>query len=175
MGDNFFVDFSFFTHRFCLENLWNFFSQMPEALGECWSLYKVKNEENSFWGEKRLHSLNARTRETTVWVLCLWHSGMQYAIKGKNDKLSSFTENMVWNSKVPCFLSCVFLGTLLVVSSTYSLCSPHFSTLDPKLFLDQNFFETMFWPWLFSILFIQKYVNGFWHNWNLHSTFLVYV
>ena len=62
MGDKFFLDFSFFTHRFFYENLWNFFLQMPDALGVCGILYKVKKEENSFLGEIWLPSRNARTR-----------------------------------------------------------------------------------------------------------------
>ena len=32
MGDKFFMDFSFFAHRFLKENLWNFFSQMPNDI-----------------------------------------------------------------------------------------------------------------------------------------------
>ena len=62
MGDKFFVDFSFFAHRFLKENLRNFFSQMPDALGICGAMYKVKKEENLFWGELWLPSQIARTR-----------------------------------------------------------------------------------------------------------------
>ena len=50
MGDNFFMDFSFFAHRFIKENIWIFFSQIPDALGVCRTLCKVKKEENLFWG-----------------------------------------------------------------------------------------------------------------------------
>ena len=67
MGDKFFIDFSFFTHRFFKENLWNFFSQMPDALGICGTIYKVKKEKNLFRGEIWLPSQNARTRVTLLY------------------------------------------------------------------------------------------------------------
>ena len=35
---------------------------MPNALGICGTMYKVKKEENLFWGELWLPSQNARTR-----------------------------------------------------------------------------------------------------------------
>ena len=62
MGDKFFMDFPFFAHRFFKENLWNFFSQMPDALGICGTMYKVKIEENLFLWKIWLPSQNARTR-----------------------------------------------------------------------------------------------------------------
>ena len=62
MGDNFFMDFSFFTQRFFEENLQHFFSQMPDAFGVCGTMCKVKKEENLFWGDSQLPSQNARTK-----------------------------------------------------------------------------------------------------------------
>ena len=67
MGDNFFMDFSFFAHKFFKENLWNFFSWMPDALGVCGTLYKVK--KNLFWGESWLPLRNARTRVRLLHLL----------------------------------------------------------------------------------------------------------
>ena len=68
MGDKFFMDFSFFAHRFFKENLRNFFSQMPNALGICGTMYKVKKEENLFLGELWLPSQNARTRVRLLYM-----------------------------------------------------------------------------------------------------------
>ena len=41
---------------------------MPDALGVCGTLYKVKNEENLFWGVIWLPSQNARTRVRLLYV-----------------------------------------------------------------------------------------------------------
>ena len=46
IGDNFLMDFSFFTYRFFMKTLWKFISQMPDALGVCGTLIKVKKEGN---------------------------------------------------------------------------------------------------------------------------------
>ena len=70
MGDNFFMDFSFFAHRFFKENLWIFFSQMPDALGVCGTMCKVKKEENLFWGDSQLPSQIARTRVRLLYTFC---------------------------------------------------------------------------------------------------------
>ena len=73
MGDKFFMDFSFFAQRFLKENLRNFFSQMPNALGICGFMYKVKTEENLFLGELWLPSQNARTRVRLLYILGSWY------------------------------------------------------------------------------------------------------
>ena len=46
VGDNFFMDFSFFAHRFFLENLWKFILQMGNPLGVYETNYKVKYVKN---------------------------------------------------------------------------------------------------------------------------------
>ena len=46
MGDNFFMDFSFFAHRFFKENLW-FFSHMPLRLVQ-WFIIKTKINYKTF-------------------------------------------------------------------------------------------------------------------------------
>ena len=42
---------------------------MPDALGICGTMYKVKKEENLFWGELWLPSQNARTRVRILYLL----------------------------------------------------------------------------------------------------------
>ena len=42
-----------------------FFSQMPDAFGVCGTMYKVKKEENLFWGDSQLPSQNARNKSET--------------------------------------------------------------------------------------------------------------
>ena len=56
MGDNFFMDFSFFTQRFFKENIWNFFHNAV-----CGTMCKVKKEENLFFRDSQLPSQIART------------------------------------------------------------------------------------------------------------------
>ena len=101
MGDKFFMDFSFFAHRFFTENLWNFFLQMPDALGICGTMYKVKKEENLFWGELWLPSQNARTRvrilyllEYYGWVLVDWSSWWKWSLQGKSPWLGPSSKRM---------------------------------------------------------------------------------
>ena len=99
MGDKFFMDFSFFAHRFFKENLRNFFSQMPNALGICGTMYKVKKEENLFLGELWLPSQNARTR---VRLLYLFHLAfkkvfvLEYSIPFTSTCLPLSTSNLIW-------------------------------------------------------------------------------
>ena len=66
------MDFPFFAHRFFKENLWNFFSQMPDALGICGTMYKVKIEENLFLWKIWLPSQNARTRVRLLYIFLKW-------------------------------------------------------------------------------------------------------
>ena len=48
VGDDFFMDFSFFTHRFFVKNLCKFISQMGNSLGVYGTNYKVKKVKNLF-------------------------------------------------------------------------------------------------------------------------------
>ena len=63
MGDNFFMDFSFFAHRFkenlarCLGGMW------------CGTMRKVKKEENLFLGDSQLPLQIARTRGRVLYQL----------------------------------------------------------------------------------------------------------
>ena len=51
MGDNFFMDFSFFAHRFFVKNLWKFILQMGNPLGVYETNYKVKKVQNLSLGK----------------------------------------------------------------------------------------------------------------------------
>ena len=51
-GWNFFMDFSFFTHRIFVKNLWKFISQMGNPLGVYETNYKVKKVKKIYhWGK----------------------------------------------------------------------------------------------------------------------------
>ena len=51
MGDDFFMDFSFFAHRFFVKNLWKFILQMGNPLGVYETNYKVKKVQNLSLGK----------------------------------------------------------------------------------------------------------------------------
>ena len=51
MGDDFFMDFSFFAHRFFVKNLWKFILQMGNPLGVYETNYKVKKVVNLSLGK----------------------------------------------------------------------------------------------------------------------------
>ena len=51
VGDNVFMNFLFFAHRFFKENLGTFISQMGNPLGGYESIYKVKNVKHLLLGE----------------------------------------------------------------------------------------------------------------------------
>ena len=44
---------------------------MPAALGICGTIYKVKKEENLFWGEIWLPPQNARTRVRLLYIFII--------------------------------------------------------------------------------------------------------
>ena len=51
VGDDFFMDFSFFAHRFFVKNLWKFILQMGNPLGVYETNYKVKKVQNLSLGK----------------------------------------------------------------------------------------------------------------------------
>ena len=50
MGDDFFMDCSFFANRYFVKNLWKFISQMGNHLGVYKTNYKVKKVKNLLFG-----------------------------------------------------------------------------------------------------------------------------
>ena len=48
-----------------------FVSQMPDALGVCGTMCKIKKEENLFWGESQLPLQIARTRVRLLYIQLL--------------------------------------------------------------------------------------------------------
>ena len=57
MGDDFFIDFSFFTQIFHKNFLNFFFSQVPDAAGVCGTMSKVTKKKTQFGG---IHSFLCR-------------------------------------------------------------------------------------------------------------------
>ena len=70
VGETFFIDFSFFTLRFFVKNLWKFLSQMGNPLGVYETNYKVKFQKFII-GENMASfrlALSTVKQTPTIWI-----------------------------------------------------------------------------------------------------------
>ena len=81
MCDDFFMDFSFFAHRFFWKNLRNFFLSNGECPVGIWNYIQGQNRRKIFLVEIWLPSQDAGTRVSLLYRLEIWHIHLPHTAK----------------------------------------------------------------------------------------------